>query len=338
MEKIAVVGGSGFIGSWVVKGLSSDYNVVIVDVKEPRAGNYGADFRRCDIRSYASVEECLRDADLVINTAVVQIPKINEEKKLGYEVNIVGAQNVCEAVYRNPSVRGLIHAGSWHVIGEVGIVGTVDEAFGYRPDKVEDRARLYVLSKIAQEVIVRYYDEMDGSKVYSVIRLGTVLGEGMPEGTAASIFINRALKGEPITPYRHSMYRPMLFVDIRDVVEAFRRLAAKILDGELSGEENSINHVINFFHPEPVTIIELAHIVKRATIEVTRGAIDPPIQVVDLGYPQLFEENSKTHFRVNISKAQELLKLENLIPPDESIKRLVKLKYSEKITLHSPQK
>ncbi|MEM0120791.1 MAG: hypothetical protein QW688_05040, partial [Thermoprotei archaeon] len=122
-----------------------------------------------------------------------------------------------------------------------------------------------------------------------------------------------------------------------DVVEAFCRLAAKILDGELSGEENSINHVINFFHPEPVTIIELAHIVKNAVVEVTRGAIDPPIQVVDLGYPQLFEENSKTHFRVNISKAQELLKLENLIPPDESIKRLVKLKYIKILTKNMKQ-
>ena len=65
--------------------------------------------------------------------------------------------------------------GTWHTIGERDLRGTVDEEFGFRPDKVEKRARLYALSKIAQESIVRYFDEMS-EKVFGIIRLGTALG------------------------------------------------------------------------------------------------------------------------------------------------------------------
>lgn len=57
-------------------------------------------------------------------------------------------------------------------------------------------------------------------KIYGIIRMGTVLGVGMPERPATNIFITRGLRGEPITPYKHSMYRPMLYVDIEDVCKA----------------------------------------------------------------------------------------------------------------------
>jgi nucleoside-diphosphate-sugar epimerase len=41
--------------------------------------------------------------------------------------------------------------------------------------------------------------------IYGIIRLGTVLGEGMPEKTAANIFIDKGLKGEPLTSYKHRL-------------------------------------------------------------------------------------------------------------------------------------
>jgi len=72
----------------------------------------------------------------------MQILRINKEKRLGYEVNVIGTQNVCKAVDECKSVKGLILTGTWHTIGEREINGIVDESFGYRPDKVEDRARL----------------------------------------------------------------------------------------------------------------------------------------------------------------------------------------------------
>jgi len=233
------VGGSDYIGGYIARELSRKHSVKIIDMRGPdwNTRNYNVSFCKCDIRVFDCVRECLRDIDVVIHAAIIQLPRINEEKRLGFEVNYVGTMNVCEAVCRDPKIRGLILTSSWHVFGEAGLTGVVDESFGYRPDKVEDRARLYVFSKIAQEVITRYYDEMS-DKVYGIIRLGTVLGGGMPEKIAANIFIEKGLKGEPLTPFKHSMYRPMLYVDIRDVVKAFEIYVEKILNGE------SVNTVV----------------------------------------------------------------------------------------------
>jgi len=231
--------------------------------------------------------------------------------------------NVCEAVYRDTKIRGLILTSSWHVFGEADLTGVVDESFGYRPDKVEDRARLYVFSKIAQEVITRYYDEMS-DKVYGIIRLGTVLGEGMPEKTAANIFIEKGLKGEPLTPFKHSMYRPMLYVDIRDVVKAFEIYVEKILNGEVGKHGSSLTRVLNLVYPEPVTVLELAEIVRDIIVKLTNGRRVPKIEIVDQGLQPLFTEDSKYKFKVDIQKTMKFLGIEKLIHPKQSIEDIVK--------------
>ncbi len=211
-QTIAIVGGSGFISSWIARHFSQKFEVTILDVKKPTKDlERFAKYAFCDVRDYDDVLKGLADADLVIHTAIIQIPLINEQKRLGYDVNVIGTQNVCRAVKEASRAKGMILSGSWHTIGERDLKGVIDEEFGFRPDKVEDRARLYAISKIAQEAIVRFYDEIY-EKTYGIIRMGTVLGEGMPEKTAANIFIEKGLKGDPITPFKHSMYKGLCFM------------------------------------------------------------------------------------------------------------------------------
>jgi len=323
LEQIGITGGSGYISFSLAKHLSKKFEVTIFDVKSPKDPNSKLAFRQCDIRSYENVNKALQGMDLVIHTAIVQIPQINEQKKLGYEVNISGTDNVCRAVEENPRTKGMILASSWHTIGERQLTGIIDEEFGFRPDKVEDRARLYALSKMAQESIVRLYAEMS-EKVFGVIRMGTVLGEGMPEKTAANIFIENGLNGKPLTPYRHSMFRPMLYVDIIDVCRAYENFARKILNGEVKGMCNSLTHVFNMYYPEAVTILDLAEIVRDAIIKYSNGQIRPKIEVVETGQPSLFTEEDKTNISVDMSKALRFLDLENLRGPKESIEELIK--------------
>ena len=251
-HKIGIIGGAGFVGTSLARHLVENFQVKILDVKTPPKDlEKVVTYTRCDIRDYGEVIKGLDDVNLVIHVAIVQIPLINEQRRLGYEVNVIGTQNVCKAVDESPNVKGMILAGSWHTVGERDLKGIIDEEFGFRPDKVEDRARLYTLSKIAQESIVRFYDEMS-NKIYGIIRMGTVLGEGMPEKTAANIFIERGLKGEAITPYKHSMYRPMLYANIDDICRAFEAYAKKIFDHEIEKSSNSLAHIVNVFYPEPI--------------------------------------------------------------------------------------
>lgn len=330
--KIGIVGGSGFIGSALAGYLVKSFRVKILDKNPVSKDLHGkVEFQRCDVRKYNEVERNLNDVDVVIHTSIVQIPRINEEKMLGYKVNVLGTQNICEATDRKPSIKGLILAGSWHVFGERGLKGTIDEEFGFRPDKVEDRALIYALCKIAQETIVRLHDEMS-DKIYGVTRMGTVLGEGMPEKTAANTFISKGLRGEDITPYKHSMHRPMLYVDINDVCRVFEAYTRKILNGEIRKEGNSLTHIVNLCWPEPITILKLATMVRDAIVKYSEDRIRPKIRVIDIGQPSFFTAENSESIKVDVSKVKKLLGLENLTSPKESIEKLVKGRISKQIT------
>jgi nucleoside-diphosphate-sugar epimerase len=124
-HRIAIVGGARFIGESLARHLSKKFLVKILDVRVPQKdlGN-SVSYIPCDVRDYKEVESRLDDVDLVIHTAIVQIPLINENKSLGYEVNVVGTQNVCKAVEKNQKAKGMILAGTWHTIGERDLQGT----------------------------------------------------------------------------------------------------------------------------------------------------------------------------------------------------------------------
>jgi len=161
-------------------------------------------------------------------------------------------------------------------------------------------------------------------KIFAILRMGTVLGEGMSEKTAANIFISRGLKGEPITPYKHSMHRPMLYVDIYDLCKAFERFALKILKGSIKNESNSLAHIVNVYYPNPLTIRELAERVQKAIIKHTKNTVTPAIEIVDKGLGSLFTEHDKKRITVDISKAINFLGLNTLKSPEEIIDRIVR--------------
>jgi nucleoside-diphosphate-sugar epimerase len=321
--RIAVVGGSGYIGSAIASRLSETYSVTVLDKNPlPKGLLNKVDYAEIDILRIDEIEKAFRGMDLVIHTAIVQIPIINEQKRLGFNVNFLGTQNICKAVDESSTVKGMILSGTWHVFGERDLDGIVDESFGFRPDKVEARARLYALSKVSQEINMRYYDEMS-AKIYGVIRMGTVLGEGMPEKTAANIFISKGLHGEPLTPYKHSMYRPMLYIDIKDVCEAFAKYVEKILNGQIHKEEDALAHIVNLCLKEPLTIIDLAQIVKEEITELTHGKISPKIDIVDTGQAVLFDASDKLKLRVDNTKISSFLGIKKLTHPRESLRRII---------------
>lgn len=323
-ERIVVFGGSGYVGGAVSNFVKNDYDVTVADVRPPHE-TPGVSFAQCDVRERGQVQDVLRNASAALYFSIVQIPKINSERRLGYEVNVLGLQNVCEAVFQSPGMRGMIHAGTWHVFGERGLNGTIDESFGSRPDKVEERARLYALSKVVQEGLVRFYDEMAAGtgKVFGVVRMGTVLGAGMPETTAANLFIKKGIAREALTPYRHSMHRPMLYVDIRDICRGYASFLRRIVGRDAPTNDGSLGHVVNLFWPEPITVLELAEYVKEDIAAQTDGKIKPQIKIEDKGLPEAFAEGDKRLFRVDGGRAEKYLGISDMTSPRDSVRMLV---------------
>ncbi len=312
---IAIVGGAGFVGSSLAKHLSEKFDVAVFDIKHPQG--FDGRFQECDLRDTEALNRLVDSFDLLINTAIVQVPEINEKKRLGYEVNVLGVQKLCEAVDASASLKGMIHASSWHVFGERGLKGTLDEESGYRPDKVDQRAQLYALCKVAQEAIIRINAQMS-SKRYGIIRLGTVLGNDMPRQTAANLFIEKALKDEPMTPFKDTQYRPMLYVDVRDVCKAFDAYATAML----STQQKDLPRTVNLFYPEPVTILELAKLIRRTIIKLTNGQKRPEVKVLDRNVRSEYRPQAKRDIKVDLSKAKGL-GFSKLINPQEGIEGIV---------------
>ena len=317
---VAIVG-AGFVGSSLAKHLSSRYKVVAFDVNPtpPLLEDVrDVEHRVCDIRHYDALKEKIGKPKVVVHTAIVQIPAINEMKEQAYEVNVLGTHNICEVVKETPGTLGLILTSSWHVFGEREYKGTVDVSFGYRPDKVEERARLYVISKMLQEGIVRFYDSIVNQKTYTIMRLGTVLGENMPEKTAANLFITNGLKGKPVTPYKHTMHRPMLYLYIDDLCRVFGAYIDQIISGELVGSDSN-GGIYNLFYPKPITILELAETVKEAISKHTQGKTVPKIEIVDKNLPVLFSPDEKHTLNTDIDKTLSFFRIKGLKSPRETI-------------------
>ena len=72
-RKAAIVGGSGFVGSSLTRHLSNKFDVTAFNLVPPT--NFGGKFETCDIRQKDILVQKLQRFDLVINAAIVQLPR-----------------------------------------------------------------------------------------------------------------------------------------------------------------------------------------------------------------------------------------------------------------------
>jgi UDP-glucose 4-epimerase len=160
---------------------------------------------------------------------------------LAAALNVVGTANVMEAAKRG-GVRTVVYASTWEVYGRPQWQ-PIDETHPLNPDHP------YNITKLAGERIVLAYSELKGTPGIA-LRLGTAYGLGMRPNSVFSIFVDRALRGEPIT-IQGTGEQGRQFTHVTDIARAFR-LA---LEADVSGE------AINIVAQEYVTIRRLADLV-----------------------------------------------------------------------------
>jgi nucleoside-diphosphate-sugar epimerase len=326
-----VIVGCGFIGSTLAKFFSEKLKVTTIDViPQPELlKDCGIPHKIIDIRNNELLKKEIGSPQVIINTAIIQIPKITEDKKLGYGVNVLGTQNLCEIVSSTPEIAGLILISSWHTYGEKDLSGILTEDMGYFPDNVEDRAKLYALSKTIQECIVRFFDEKENGKIFGAIKIGTALGENMPKGTAANIFIEKAMSRKPITPFKHSMNRPMFYVSVNDICKTVEKFISYIVS-KSSQSKNNIDHIMNLAYPDPISILDLANIVQKSVQTLSDGKINPEVSIIDKSIPETGDSDDKNKIHLDISKIKNYFEIDSLEKPEDTINELIKYRMNKK--------
>jgi len=125
MEKILITGGAGFVGTLLTKALlDAGYQVRVLDnlmynqtSHLPFFINKNFEFIRGDIRDIKTVEQALKDVDVIMHlAAIVGVPACNRNPELARAINVDGTKNI--NLLRN-SNQTLIYASSGSNYGKI---------------------------------------------------------------------------------------------------------------------------------------------------------------------------------------------------------------------------
>lgn len=168
-SKILVIGGAGFIGSFVVKELlKHDVSEVVVydnfargqksylkeQLQDSRCSLFpiGGDIREIDI-----LNEAMKDKDYVISLAAMWLLHCKDFPRTAFNVNIAGTFNILEACVKN-NIKKLIWSSSASVYGDA-VELPMTEAHPF------NNKNFYGASKIAGEAMATAFNDRYGLSV-----------------------------------------------------------------------------------------------------------------------------------------------------------------------------
>ncbi len=232
--RILVTGGSGFIGSWVVReALSRGHRVAVLDLRAP---GEGVMHLQADIMEPGR----LPPGDAVVHLAAVSDARqCKRDPVRCIEVNVLGTARILEAA--SDAGYGLLALGSTEWLYALSPEEEVDEE---TPLTLRPRDP-YIASKFMAEQALWSLCPHMGMDCLS-IRIGNPIGPGEREGLLHREVVRRLLSGEEIVVFgRGEQRRQYLHVSdlARGIVMALERGASGILN--LTGLESiSVMEVI----------------------------------------------------------------------------------------------
>ena len=164
---IAVLGGSGFIGTRITERLLELGREVRIGDLKP-SNTFSNLYMHCDVRDAASMMGTLSGVDIIINLAAEHRDDVRPISRY-HETNVEGARQICRAAH-SAGVRTLIFKSSVAVYGFQPI--PVDESGPFTPFNP------YGETKLLAEGVYRAWAEADPSRSLVIIRPTVVFGEG----------------------------------------------------------------------------------------------------------------------------------------------------------------
>lgn len=239
--RIAVTGGSGFIGSHVARQLvGAGHRVVVVDTRPPAVA--GAEWRRVDLIDGSATTDAIVDVDVIYHLAAVA--NVNEafaEPRRCVDANIAATANVLEAARANRVDRVIFASTVW--VYQASGSGDASEGASFSPAMVR---HLYTASKLAGEMLCQTYWQLY-SVPFTILRYGIPYGPGMRDEMVIAAFVKRVLQGQAITILGDGrQYRRFVFVE--DLAEGNVCALA----------EAARNQVYNLEGTESVSVLEIA--------------------------------------------------------------------------------
>lgn len=165
--KVAIVGGSGFIGSRL-SNLFKKNNINFIILDKRKSDDFPNEWLYYDVTKPDTMVTPLDGVDIIVNLAAEHKDNVLPIE-LYYDVNVDGAKNLC-TVADKLGIKHIVFTSSVAVYGFVD--SDTDESGDFNP------FNHYGKSKLAAEKIYNNWYENDNKKLLTVIRPTVVFGEG----------------------------------------------------------------------------------------------------------------------------------------------------------------
>lgn len=168
---VCVIGGSGFIGTHLIKSIAANHTVFNIDKQAPMVASYDeVEYIKADIRDYESLKIAFpNNVDCVILLAAEHRDDISPTS-LYYDVNVGGTHNVLK-VMAEKGVEHIIFTSSVSVYGLN--KNNPDELSGTDPFNHYGKSKLQ-----AEEVLRRWFDNDRNGKSLIIVRPTVTFGPG----------------------------------------------------------------------------------------------------------------------------------------------------------------
>lgn len=244
---VGVIGGSGFIGSHVVdKLVDGGHRVTVLDIMTP----HRPDVRHIhmDIVDLSKSVVALTgyyDAVYLL-AAMANVNDVFRNPVEAGQINITAVTNVLEAARRNQIGRVVLASTVW--LYDMSDQTNVDESTPLNPALVK---HVYTASKLAAESLCWAYARMYNVPI-TILRYGIPYGPRARAGTVLANFVQRALAGQPLL-INGTGAATRNYIYVEDL--ALGNVAAL--------QDAGRNQIFNLEGQEPVSVVQLAEIVKR---------------------------------------------------------------------------
>lgn len=242
-SKIVVTGGSGFIGSHMVQCLKkhSYTNITVVDVVLPKSGE--VKFVKADFGDISTLDRVLDDAKYVFHfAAMVGVDKCRLHPDDVYRVNDTNTKKFIDLCVIK-GVKRFIFSSSSETYGN-------SKDIPYREDGVPEPFSDYAKCKISIEKYLQHVSNYSKMTV-GVVRLFNIYGIGQKKDFVVSIFVDKALRDQPLTILGDGE-QTRCFTYVEDAVEGIFK-TFRYIDTQFE--------IFNIGNPKEYTINQLANLV-----------------------------------------------------------------------------
>ncbi|MBV9464986.1 MAG: NAD-dependent epimerase/dehydratase family protein, partial [Solirubrobacterales bacterium] len=273
--RVLVTGGSGFIGSHVVDKLRArGYEPVIYDLRPSPWHEPGTvDTVLGSITDREALERALHSCDAVAHlAAVADVNDVHAEPEDAERVNARGTVTVLEAA-RRAGVKRIVYASTIWVYSDCESQEVDEDTLLPAP------SHLYTSTKLAGELYCKAYQELYGID-YTILRFGIPYGPRAREAAVVPAFVNKALRGEPLTLAGDGS-QSRRFVYVEDLADGVALALGAV----------ATNRVYNLASDENVTIKQIAETVKGLIGDVE--IVHTPARPGDFGGKIVCSERAK---------------------------------------------